>query len=279
MIKRVAFVDFELDNWHTNTFLTIYRKELKKSGFAPVSCHAINEKTGREWAKKNGLNYYSDLKELNRNTDYYMVMAPSNPEKHIELCRKVFPFGKPTFVDKTFAPNAATAAKIFALAARYGVRMQTCSALRHTDIQKYVAEVGRKHVRHVAVWGGGGSFGEYAVHPLEIAVSCMGPNATTLMRRRDGHMSQLVIGFSGNRTAIVNVCCRTNTPFAAAVTTDKETRFITVDGGKLFIDAAWAVVHFFKARKPLVPRAESMTIMRLIDASHKPKALKGFVRV
>jgi hypothetical protein len=42
--------------------------------------------------------------------------APSTPETHLELCQAVLPFGKATYVDKTFAPDLATAREIFALA-------------------------------------------------------------------------------------------------------------------------------------------------------------------
>jgi hypothetical protein len=277
--KRIAFIDYELANWHADTYLRIFRNELKDREFEVTACHAMREKTGREWAQKNGLRYFADPRELDKNVDCYVVMAPSNPEKHLALSAMVFPFGKPTFVDKTFAPNAATAKKIFALADRYGTKIQTCSALRYTDIQAYVAKTGQTCVRHVAVWGGGGSFGEYAVHPVEIAVSCLGPRATRVMRRKDGEMSQLLVDFSGGRTAVVNVYCRTNTDFVAGVTTVKETKFITVDGGKLFVDAAAGMLDFFRAGKPHIDRAETMTIMRIIDAARNPRALSGFVRI
>jgi len=277
--KRIAFIDYELANWHADTYLRIFRHELKDRGFEVTAGLATREKTGREWAKKNGLKYYTDPGEIDRQVDCYVVMAPSNPETHLGLCQMVFPFGKPTFVDKTFAPNAATAKKIFALADRYGTRIQTSSALRYTDIQAHVAKTGRANVRHVTVWGGGGSFDEYAVHPVEIAVSCLGPGALRVMRRRDGGLSQLLVDFSGGRTAVVNVYCRTNTEFAASVTTAKETRYLTVDGGKLFVDAAAGMLDFFRAGKPHVDRAETMAIMRIIDAARNPRALKGFVGI
>jgi predicted dehydrogenase len=90
--------------------------------------------------------------QLNERVDCYMVLAPSNPEKHVELCQRVFQFGKPTYVDKTFAPDLATAKTIFELADKHGVAVQTTSALRYTNVPG--AREGRK-VQHMTAWGAG----------------------------------------------------------------------------------------------------------------------------
>ena len=100
-----------------------------------------------------------------------------------------------------------------------------------------------------------------------------------MMRRNDGPLSQLIVEFTGRRTAVINVYCRTNTDFAASVTTAKETRFVTADMGHVFVDAAAGILDFFKAGRPLVPRNETIAIMRIIDAAGKPAAKRGFVRV
>ena len=154
---------------------------MKGRGYTIAGCTALREKAGKEWAKQNGVPYFSDPAELNEAVDHFIVLAPSNPEVHLELCRMVFPFRKATYVDKTFASDLATAKRIFALADRYRVPMQTTSALRYTGVQEYVWEVGKKNVRHMITWGGGRSFGEYAIHPLEMAISCMGPNVKRMM--------------------------------------------------------------------------------------------------
>ncbi len=277
--KRIGYVDYALENFHANVYLGILRKELADRGFTVAGCTAMKEKDGMEWAQKNGVPYFKSMAELNENVDYYMVLAPSNPEVHLDLCKKVFPFKKTTYVDKTFAPDVATAKKIFALADKYKVKMQTTSALRYTNVQTYAKEVGKAKVRHMVAWGGGRSFGEYGIHPTELVVSCMGPKAESLMRRGTGNETQLLVNFSGGRTAVINVYVNANTPFAASVTTAKETKYIAVDGSRIFVDLAAAVLDLFESGKPNIDRAESLTIRRILDVAEDKRALKGFVKL
>ena len=279
MSKQIGLVDFKLDNFHANTYLALIRKELSNRGFTVAGCYGLEEAAGRQWAEKNGVPYFDSVKKLDKAVDYYMILAPSNPETHWALCKKVFPMRKPTYVDKTFAPDVKTAAKIFALADKYGIAMQTSSALRYTSIQGYVREVGAANVRHMVAWGGGGSFEEYAIHPVEMVVSCMGPDAERLMLRGAGHQQQLIIDFSSGRTAVVNVYTNADTAYAASVTTDKETKIIVDDCSRLFLDMVAAILDLFETGKATIDRAESLMIRRILDVALKAKATGKFMKL
>ena len=206
-----------------------------------------------------------------------MVLAPSNPEVHWDLSQKCLPFGKPTYVDKTFAPDLKTAEAIFALADKHKTAVQTASALRYTNVQAQVRQIGKEHVRHIVAWGAGGSFGEYAIHPTELVVSCMGPEVRRVMRRGAGKFSQILLDFSDERTATIQVYCQTETPFAAALSTDKETRFITVEGARLFVDTAAAILDFFEAGEAQVDRRESLAIRKILDLAGDARAIDAFL--
>ena len=266
-MNRIAFVDHRLDNFHANVFLAALRQELAPRGFTVSGCQCLDDAEGRAWGRKNNVPYFADPAELNRQADYFMVLAPSNPEVHLDLCRRVFPFGKPTYVDKTFAPDLAIARQIFALADHHHVAVQTSSALRYTNVQAHVRQVGQANVRHMIAWGGGRSFGEYAIHPLELVISCLGPAVESVMRRGAEPCSQLLLDFSGGRTAVVNVYVNADTPFAASVTTATETKFITVDGAQLFVDSMAGILDFLEQGQPLIDRAETLAIRRILDTA------------
>ena len=277
--KRIGFVDYNLENFHSNVYLKLLRNELKHRGFIVAGCTGMRPRAGRTWAEANDVPYFPDAAGLNEAVDYFMVLAPSTPETHLELCRQVFPFGKPTYVDKTFAPDLRTARRIFALADRHRVPMQTTSALRYTEVQDYVEEVGRGQVRHMVTWGGGRSFAEYAIHPLELAVSCMGPSVHRVMRRGAGKQSQLLLDLSGGRTAVVNVYTGASTPYAASVTTAAATRHFQVDSGRIFLNTADAVLDLFELGEPGIDRKETLIIRRILDVAGQKRALSGFVRL
>ena len=275
--RRIGFVDLNLDNYHANVFLKALRDPLESRGFVVAGATGTKAAESRAWAEKNQVPYFDNDASLNAAVDFFMVLAPSNPEVHLELCRRILPFRKPTYVDKTFAPDLATARKIFALADEHGTPMQTGSSLRYTNVQDEVRNAAPAKVEHMITWGGGGSFDEYAIHPLELLISVMGHQATGLMRRGMPERAQLLIEFTNGRTGVVNVFPKTNTPFAASFTTDKATRHIEVDSSKIFINNQAANLDFFTTGKPNVDRRESLTVMALLDAARDPRALKGFV--
>jgi hypothetical protein len=279
MAKRIGFVDFDLNNFHADIYLQHVRNELQERGFEVAACHAIKEPQGREWAQKNDVPYFADAARMNQHVDCFAVLAPSDPQTHLELCEKIFPFGKPTYVDKTFAPDLATAERIFALADQHHAPVQTTSALRYTQVQIEVELVGRDSLEHMVAWGGGRSFAEYAIHPVEMIVSCMGPQATRLLRRGTGDRVQLLIDFSRGRTAVANIYANTQTPFAASITTDVKTQWIQPDLSRLFVDMAAAMLDFFQTAQPSIDRQESLMIRRILDAAERPDALEGFVKV
>lgn len=277
MNKRIGFVDYNLENFHANVYLSAFRHELAHRGYEVSGCTALVADGGRVWAEKNHVPYFDSVQQLNQAVDFYVVLAPNNPEMHFELCTQVMPTGKATYVDKTFAPDLATAQAIFALADRYGTAMQTTSALRYTNAQTYVDETGKQSVQHMVAWGGGSSFGVYAIHPLELVVSCMGAQVEGLMRRGSGDRSQLLLDYAGGRTAVVNVYTNSDTSFAASVTTDKGTRYIKVDDSTLFIDMAKAILDLFDSGRPSIDRDESLVIRRILDVAATEEALRHFV--
>jgi predicted dehydrogenase len=277
MTTRIGFVDHVLDNFHANVFHDVISKQLKDRDFVVAGCTANDAPAGRIWAAAHEVPYFDDVHQLAEAVDCFMILAPSNPETHWEMCQRVFPFGKPTYVDKTFAPDSTVAAQIFALADRHRAPIQSSSALRYTTVQQHAKQLGRDSIRHMVVWGGGRSFEEYAIHPVEMLVSCMGPQARRLMRRGSETQAQLLIDFDDDRTAVANVYCDSATDFAATITTSRETVHLKVATDTLFVDAAAGILDFFDAGTPLIDRAETMAIRTILDAALNPTASQAFI--
>ena len=114
---------------------------------------------------------------------------------------------------------------------------------------------------------------------VERAVSCRGAGVERLMRRGAGNHSQLLLDLSGGRTAVVNVYTSAKTPYAASVTTDKETRYLAVDGAAMFPNSTVAILDLFESGQPNIDREESLMIRRILDAAGEEAALEGFVEL
>ncbi len=270
--RRIGFVDYALDNWHTNHFLRTFRTDLEDRGFRVAGCWAMQEQAGRDWARENDVAWFGSPESLDCAVDFYMVLAPSNPETHLAVCERVLPFGKTTYVDKTFAPDVETARDIFALADRCGVRVETTSPHRYTEVQAHVADVGRESVLQITTWGGGRSFDEYAIHPVEMAVSCLGPGVERLLRRGGDEAGfwQICLDLTDGRMATVNVGIGGAPLYGAAVTTPEGTQMVTVDMSRLFVGTGAAVLDFFEERRPPIDRAETLMVRRILDVAADP---------
>jgi predicted dehydrogenase len=277
MPKRIAFVDYKLDNFHANTFSAAIREPLKERGYTIVAAHSLDHASGRAWCEKKNIPYIEDPQQLAQVADVFMILAPSHPETHLDLARKILPFGKPTYIDKTFAPDLATAKQIFELADQHRTPVQTTSALRYTAVQAEAKKLGgRDAIKHMIAFGGGSSFAEYAIHPVEMVVSIMGPDASGMMRRGTGDYSQLLVNFSNDRTAVINLYVPGNTPYAATLTTAAGTHYMPVDLKTLFVDMASAILDFFDKGEPNIDRNETLAVRRILDAAADSRVLREF---
>ena len=115
-MMRIGFIDYYLDEWHANN----YPKMLKEAsdGEMQVSCaygmidSPIGGLTTDAWCEKMGIPRAHTIEEVIAGSDALVVLSPDNCEMHETLCPLPLASGKPTYIDKTFAPDGGGAAHI-----------------------------------------------------------------------------------------------------------------------------------------------------------------------
>ncbi len=266
-MKTVGFVDFDLENFHANVFADLLAGDLRDRGWRLAKCWSAEGRSGAEWALRRGIPHVPEIDDL-ADCDGIMILAPSNPEVHLQFAKEVFPLGKPAYVDKTFAPDLSVAGEIFRLADRHAVPVFTTSALRCSASLRGAAGAAAGRVRHMQAWGGGRSFAEYAIHPLEMIVSVMGPDATHVRHVPDGKGQHAIhITYAGGRTAAVFLNLDTQCPFQAMLSSDERTVHVHCQSDPLFRDLGNMVLDFFQSGTEPVPRTETLAIRRILDAA------------
>ena len=162
-----------------------------------------------------GVEYCATEDELIEKSDYLIVLSPNNPEMHWELCQKALRSGKPTYVDKTFAPDYKTAKEIFAISEKYGTPFFSTSALRYateTDTYEWDKE------ERIITTGGGSNLAEYIIHQIEMIVKAMGsgekvkyvkigPTTFLNVQYKDGREAVMTYssGVDGDKIAILQL--------------------------------------------------------------------------
>ncbi len=176
-MKTVGFVDYYLSEWHANNYPAWIEAANRELGtdyqvayaWAELDVSPVDGISTDVWCQKFGAVRCDTVEELCDKADVIMILAPSDPDKHLDYARRVFPCGKRVYVDKTFAPDLATAKAIFALAEQFGTPFFSTSALRYaTELDEF------SDVRRLIVTGGGGNLAEYLIHQVEMAIKLTG---------------------------------------------------------------------------------------------------------
>ena len=123
-MKTIGFIDLYLSEWHANNYPEWIRQACEKSGddfvvkyaWAEEDVSPVDGVTTDEWCEKYGVEKCNSIAEVCEKADYILVLAPSNPETHLRYAKEVLKYKKNTYIDKTFAPDYATAKEIFDIA-------------------------------------------------------------------------------------------------------------------------------------------------------------------
>lgn len=264
-MKKIGFVDYYISEWHANNYPDWIKAAAKRAGEDFVLSYAWAELdkspedgvTTAQWCEKHGAEQCKDIAELCTRSDYIIVLSPSNPEKHLQYASEVFKFGKHTYVDKTFAPDYATARRIFAAAEENGTAFFSSSALRFADeIAAFAPSAS------LSVYGGGRSLEEYIIHQVEMAVKIQGIGAESVtVFAQDGGF-KVEIAYPDSRRTVLNY----NDANSFSVS-DGE-RCADIDS-PFFENLISDILRFFKTGEVSFDVNETLEVMKIREAAVK----------
>lgn len=272
-MKKIGFIDYYLDEFHANNYVDWIKEasngELEVA-YAWAEKDAPNGMTTKQWCEHYRVQQIETIEELTEISDCIIVLSPDNPERHEDLCRVPLSSGKRVYVDKTFAPDAAAAKRIFAVAEEHGTPCFSSSALRFASEYQ---NIDRSKVQNIASWGPG-TYEIYSIHQIEPIVSLMGSEAERVMYIGTENWPALVIEFSGNRRAVMSHhgwSC----PFTMTVNFDDATSNtvkVESDYFKLFVKE---MSDFFLNGEVKVAHAETVAVIAIREAGAKAACNPG----
>lgn len=226
--------------------------------------------TTDEWCKEHKVERCNSVEELVDKSDYIVVLSPDNPELHYELSEYALKSGKPTYIDKTFSPDRATAEKLFGLAKKYNTPMYSTSALRFADELKPYREnpIGAAQ----CVVCGCYVFDIYAIHIFEMMCTVMKSGAVRLMAVQNGRNRNIVVDYGKERYASflqMHTDDPVGVPFLVSVEMpDGSARFYNIQEG--YQERSMEhLVNFFATGIPEVDSGETIDLMGMLDAARK----------
>lgn len=275
-MKKIGFVDHYLSEWHANNYPEWIRQANERLGLDFELCFAFGEleispfdgASSDEWCRKYGAKKCETIEELCEKSDAIFILAPSDPETHLRLAEQVLPFGKPTYIDKTFAENYEVAQKIFELGEKYNAPFFSTSALRYAEEFSEIGEM-----NNAVITAGGDDFEEYIIHPVEIFVSAL--------RKRAEKVKVETMG----KTKICRILAE-NEKESAILFSPTFGYSILGEGSSgenKRIDAGWdffpslieKILQFFEDKKLPFEPSETLEVMRLRDGIIKAEKQNG----
>ena len=266
--KKIGFVDLYISEWHANNY-PVWMREIAETlgydyeiayAYAEEDVSPVDGRTTAEWCEQFGVTACATVGELCEKSDCIVILAPSNPEAHLRLAAAVLPYGKRTYIDKTFAPDAATSREIFALAEQYGTPFFSTSALRFAEELDLV-----KDPTLVVTTGSGRSADEYIVHQIEMVVKKLGVGATAVRATDLGNALCFHVRYTDGRSAQMTYSAG-SLPFTVFLSGDAGSKYSAAKSAYFKILMERILVFFETGELPFAPE-ETQEVMRIREAA------------
>ena len=207
---NIGFIDYYLDEWHANNYPRLISEATDGKMRVNLAYGHIDSpiggRTTDKWCADFGIKRAESIDQVCEESDCIIVLSPDNCEMHETLCQKPLRTGKRVYVDKTFAPDYATAKRIFDIAENSGTPCYSTSALRYASEYRDIRDV--SSITSIGPY----YFETYAIHQLEPVMMLMGGTPDRVMYVPGKDAYSLTITFKDGRTAQINGFY-TNAPF------------------------------------------------------------------
>lgn len=279
-MNRIGFIDLSIDEWHANNYPAWIRASKRSEPFEVTLAweESPSTETGarylEQWCDELSVKPAGSVEEVVRECDYLVVLSPNNPEAHRRLADLPLKSGKPVYVDKTFAPDLATARELFDLAKAHGTPLFSSSALRFTPALRSALEgirgsairgTRRSPVIEYVCTAGGKNFNNYLVHQVEIVVTALGTGAREVRYGETKRVQTVQILYSDGRLAQVAVI--PDHPFQVTLVPDRGEPLALNNLTDFFPAFIECMLDFFTSRVSPVPTEETLEIMAILEAA------------
>lgn len=232
-----------------------------------------------ELSTKYGVEIVPDLAAMLGKVDA-VLLESVDARMHLALARQVIAAKKPMFIDKPLAATLEDAREIARLAKAAGVPWFSTSSLRYGAIP---AAAKFPDTTAASVWGPGTILSQfplelswYAIHPIEVLYSILGPGCETVARTSTANGDAMVGRWKDGRVGTV-YAARPDADYGAIVFHGKEVADVHPKKGAAseYRPLLLEIVKFFQTGKAPVPNEETLEIMAFMDAAQRSKQQGG----
>lgn len=232
-----------------------------------------------ELKSKYGVEIVPDIATLLTKVDAVLIES-IDARVHLEQARQVIAAHKPLFIDKPLASTLEDAREIARLAKETNVPWFSSSSLRFGVI----GAAGKvSDATGVSTWGPGPfephhylDLSWYAVHPIEVLFTLMGPGCQTVTRTSAADADVVSCLWKDGRLGSVRAV-RPYSDYGAVVYRGREVTVMHPKAGEAtdYRPLVVEIVKFFQTGKPPVANSDTLEMFAFMDAAQKSKEQGG----
>lgn len=267
-MKKIGFIDYYISEWHANNYPAWLKDASEKLSLEYEVAYAWAEldvspkykESTDEWCTRMGVTRCATLEELCEKSDVIVILAPSDPDKHYGYAKRALKFGKPTYIDKTFAPDLHTANAIREISEAEGAPFFSTSALR------YATELDTDFdCTEIMTTGSGSSINEYIIHQIEMVVVKLGLGAKRIRATTDASKTFFFIDYEDGRRA--TMLFAPSMPFTLYMLTDGVKPVYKKADSPYFQSLMEDILRFFESKEPSFPTDETIEVMKIREGA------------
>jgi hypothetical protein len=228
--------------------------------------------------QKYGVEIVPDIAALLAKVDAVLIESIDG-RTHLAQVRPVIAAHKRVFLDKPLAATLEDAREIARLAKEAGVAWFSSSSLRFGAL----AAARQPGITGVSTWGPGPleahhylDLSWYAVHPIEVLFTLMGPGCETVTRTASADADIVVCRWKDGRLGEVRAV-RPYSDYGAVITKGRDVVVSHPKSGEAadYRPLVMEIVKFFETGKPPVAPEETLEMFAFMDAAQKSKEQGG----
>ncbi len=283
-MKKIGIVDYYISNFHTNTYYKLFHEIAEEEGreeyvithiYATLDLSPTTKETTEQWCERTGAKRCETIKEVCDAVDVIMVLAPNHPHLHEELTRLPFESGKRVYVDKTFAPDYASAKRIIDYGKAHKANFWSSSATRFETVMADYLKPDAPKIDKVTVISGN-PFEMYCIHLVELVNTFMKNGAKTVVCHSGSPSIMFEITYNDGRKAFINQFEGTYAKFNCFPEADGKCKQVA------FVDDFWknfsrALLDFFDTGVAPIPTDNTLECIGIRSAMIKAKENIGEV--
>ncbi|GGD47344.1 Gfo/Idh/MocA family protein [Paenibacillus nasutitermitis] len=200
---------------------------------------------------------------------------------HLDIFRRVAPYGKPVFIDKPFTLNSKDAEQIVAIANQYSVPVMSCSSLRYAEglLEQLTPErqaaagpiIGADCYGPMMIEQTQPGLFWYGIHSVEMLYRIMGQGCISISAVSNEDHDLIIGRWKDGRIGTIRGNRSGNSKFGALIHREQETDSVDVYANPkpYYASMLERVIEMFHTRQSDIPSEETIEIIRFIERANE----------